>query len=425
MITINKIWKEEDEKYAYLKSSINIPNSVIDMWLKSLEHIQPQIVKNRIPLPLDKDGAFVIWYKVQKEYSYGLCTERADAIIVAILYFAMVAGVDIESKIPVTTQLLYQLNHQIIPVYCNEHNRKNTIKIIAENKDEVLKLDKFVGTGVSCGVDSFHAILSNLSTSIKDNRLTHLAVFNTGSFNFFGYENIKSLDSWRQETEKEFKYHEELGRIVATNLGLSFLSVDTNIPDLYQGCFLLSHTLRNNSCILALQKIWSSYYYASTGEGPLFDAKLNKDSGLADLLLLPNISLPNLHFYSVGFAEYRTQKLEIIVDNSVVKKHLNVCSWGHNNCGRCAKCIRTLIALDLMNKLEDYRNTFDDIDYYKKRRIKFLTNVRESSKNDVFFQDLNNYRKCIGLEYSLLENLYHYTYPLRLIRRFIFRVFKR
>ena len=67
MITINKIWKEEDEKYAYLKSSINIPNSVIDMWLKSLEHIQPQIVKNRIPLPLDKDGAFVIWYKVQKE----------------------------------------------------------------------------------------------------------------------------------------------------------------------------------------------------------------------------------------------------------------------------------------------------------------------------------------------------------------------
>lgn len=57
-------------------------------------------------------------------------------------------------------------------------------------------------------------------------------------------------------------------------------------------------------------------------------------------------------------AEYiRTQKLWQIAHEPIVRKHLRVC-WvrhrGDGNCGRCEKCVRTMLVLETCGQLEHY-----------------------------------------------------------------------
>jgi hypothetical protein len=66
----------------------------------------------------------------------------------------------------------------------------------------------------------------------------------------------------------------------------------------------------------------------------------------------------------VHFGEelWRLEKLERIVDEPLVRDHLRIC-WEHRNenlnCGECEKCLRTMLGLASMGKLEDYP-TFPD-----------------------------------------------------------------
>lgn len=424
MIKINKIWKENSLDYSYLKAEMSFDLGDENRWLESVRSFQPALYGRRISLDLDS-RSFIMWYKVPIEYSCYLCTERSDAFIVACVYFAMVAGLDIQTEIPITSCLKYQLNEQIIPLLCNEKSGFKRIKIIGDVADEVDKKKKCVGTGISCGVDSFATILLGLKESLpKDNVITHLTVFNTGSLNFYGYENIKSLEEWRNETESELEYHIKTGRQVAKEMGLNFISIDTNIPDLYQGCFLLSHTYRNLSCILATQKMWRYYYYASAGED-VFNADIRVDTGNYDALILPNLSLSSLKFYVGGFELLRMDKIKMIANNPVVQKHLNVCSYGKENCGKCAKCRRTMLNLDLIGSLQYFKQAFPDVSYYKKYRWKLITTeVREAKKDNCFGYEMRQYIKQNNISLGWKSDLYHLTYPLRRFRIWIIELLR-
>lgn len=424
MIKINKIWKEQNSDYSYLKAELSFDLGDENKWLESVRSFQPILYDRRIFLNLDSQN-FVMWYKVPAEYTDYLCTERSDAFIVACIYFAMVAGLDIHTEIPITSCLKYQLNEQIIPLLCNEKSGFKRIKIIGDVVGEVKKEKKCVGTGISCGVDSFSTILLGLKDTLpKDNVITHLAIFNTGSLNFYGYENIKSLGEWRKETESELEYHIITGKQVAKEMGLDFISIDTNIPDLYQGCFLLSHTYRNLSCILATQKMWGCYYYASAGED-VFNADIRVDTGSYDALILPNISLESLKFYVSGFELLRMDKIKIIASNPVVQKYLNVCSYGKENCGKCTKCKRTMLNLDLIGRLYDFRQAFPDMSYYKKYRWKLTTEIREAKKNDCFGYEMRQYAKQNNISFGWKSDLYHLTYPLRKLRVWIIKLLRK
>lgn len=427
MICIQKIWTETDNDCSFLKASIKLDKGDEQKWLDSVKNFQPQLYNRRLPLPIEADGSFTLWYKVPSEYHFSLTTERADAFVVACIYFAMVAGIDIKSDIAVTSCLLFQLNEQLIPLLCNKRTGFKRISVIANSADELHKENKFVGTGISCGVDSFSTIFLGLKESLpKDQKITHLAVFNTGSLNFYGYENIKSLESWREETVRELDYHIVEGRTVASELGLKFIFVDSNIPDLYQGCFLLSHVYRNMSCVLATQKMWTSYHYASAGEGTLFDADLRVAAGSYDIYILPAISTRNLKFYESGFDLYRMEKLNLISKYPVAQRHLNVCSYGHANCGHCTKCTRTLLNLDILGCLDKFNVAFPKMEYYRKNKYKLLTtHVREANKKDIFGYDMKMAAKEKGFKYGFKSDLYHMTYPVRIVRISIIRLLKK
>ena len=114
---------------------------------------------------------------------------------------------------------------------------------------------------------------------------------------------------------------------------------------------------------------------------------------------------------------------KMIADNPIVRKYLNVCSYGKKNCGHCTKCIRTMVALDIMGRLDDFIDVFEDVSYYRKYRWKFITHMREASDKDIFYYDMQKYACKNGFRYSIKENLYHCTYPLRRLRMSLIKLF--
>lgn len=421
MMTIKNIRIENHEKRTKLLAYIQLNSEAVKNWKIKSARIDPQIAEGYQDNFLDENYGFDMWFDVPKEYGYSLCDERADAFLVACLYYAMVSGESIRCELPVTDKLLYQINEYLIPILCRESEGYKKITIYAEPAPEVEHINNFIGTGISCGVDSFSTVLLHIKEDIPKNfRLTHLTLFNTGALNFYGYSKNKSLEQWRKETMVELSERIRLGRKVADELSLGFIDIDTNIPEMYQGGFSMSHTFRNCSSVLASQKMWNYYYYSSAGEGAENMTGLKYDCAHYDMLNIPNISLNKLQFFSGGLAYTRMEKLEIISDNPVVQKNINVCSYTHN-CGRCCKCIRTLLALDIIGKVDFYKDSFEDILYYKKNRWKFMGAVMESKPKDFFNYDMKLYMQRNNLKFSTKTKMYHFLKPLRAFRLYLLK----
>lgn len=421
MITIRQIQIMEQGNRACLSAYIQLGKKAIEAWDKLSSSIDKNMKDRYQNTFVDKDYGFTMWYDVPIEYKNALCYERSDAFIVACLYFAMVVGEDILCETPVTEKLLYQLREYVIPALCDEKDGHRRIEIKAESAEECDKIGEFVGTGISRGIDSFSTIILHTQEEISQSfRLTHLTLFNTGSMNFDGYNKRVSLQKWREDTLREFSERIDIGKKVARDLDLEFINIDTNIPDLYQGAFLYSHTFRNCSAVLATQKMWKYYYYSSAGEGMINEVGLNKEHGKYDLFILPCISLEKLDFYSGGALLGRLQKTHLIADNPVVKRYLNVCLYETYNCGRCAKCIRTLMELDLFGKIDEYSDCFPDIEYYKTNKWKIMAKVLGAKPEDYFSYEIKEYMHSHGMEFDRRTKIYYYMLlPLRKLAKLI------
>lgn len=99
-----------------------------------------------------------------------------------------------------------------------------------------------------------------------------------------------------------------------------------------------------NGCVDLLQISSSQTYGSSTYWGSRWD-------------LDPLFASSTLAIQHFGAELLRTEKLWQIADVPLVQRHLRVC-WvrhaGAGNCGRCEKCIRTMLVLETCGQLERY-----------------------------------------------------------------------
>ena len=72
MIRIEKIWKEQNSDFSYLKAELSFDVGDEKRWLEATRSFQPQLYSRRISLNLD-NHKFVMWYKVPSEYADYLC----------------------------------------------------------------------------------------------------------------------------------------------------------------------------------------------------------------------------------------------------------------------------------------------------------------------------------------------------------------
>lgn len=403
MIKIGKPFVYEDGNYAYLKARVDISEETSTAYLaasKVIKKVHWRTSENYPPVEW-KNEDFGLWFAVPIEYKDYLCAERSDAFIVAMLWYAMITGSDIESEAPMSEKMVFHISKYLIPALCTDENGYRRIKIIGPTTDQPYQNIGGVGTGMSCGVDSFYTMHEYTKDDTPNKyRLTHLSYFNMGAiFHPNSSEKKKySLKEFYETTDRISEEKRENARLVAENAGMPLVYVKSNLDsDYYRGAYGHTGVYRNCAMALALQGLFSIYYNSSGGWPGYFDLTLTEGSQHYEALLCQCLSTESLSFILSDYAT-RLEKTMAIADDKLAQKYLDVC-FCFNSCGKCSKCIRTLVTLDIIGKVDQFREIFD-IDDFKRHKAdayyKILKTKDGDSKEDnaVFAKEL--YRMAIS-----------------------------
>lgn len=348
---------------------------------------KPEVViindKARLQANLNIDGQRKsIWYEVDLKYKEFLCYERSDAFVVTLLLLAMQKGQNIKCEQVISEQLYFNLTKYLIPFLLKINPDLKEINLICELDNTILNSKREVGTGISGGVDSLSTILYHGSKTKSENYIiTHLTLFNSG---YYGHrdnntDNFKRYIAQSEKFSNEFKY--------------PLLCVDSNVSNVTKYDFRASHAYLSSSVVLALQKFFNVYYYASSYAIYDFKAKFEA-TAYYEYFLLDCISTENVKFISANSTMSRVEKTKLILENEDYLKHLYVCFGGNPpiNCGKCEKCVRTLLAIDSMGYLDKVDGKFNVKAYRSRRSINIATMLVKKNKSVFYKENYDSFR---------------------------------
>ena len=322
--------------------------------------------------------AKTVFYEIDKKYGKYLCTERSDAYVIAALYYAMKNNHNIKSEMPISRSLYHNITTYLIPTLSKHSNRLHHIKLDMEIAYEELETEGNVGTGMSCGIDSFHTLHSYLNPECKDMKLTHLCLNNVGSFNAYNekYHGIGSDNARDFLIERACK--------VAKEINLPLIITNSNIHKVFNENYFRVHTFANMFSVFLMQKFFRIYYYSSSGyDLSYYNVKdsWHLDSAEYDLLTFFALQTNGITIYPEGIEKTRLEKTISIADFKPAENNLHVCIKEGNNCNTCMKCKRTILALDAIGKLDNFKKVFD-VDYYYKHKEEYISWLENELEND-------------------------------------------
>lgn len=293
----------------------------------------------------------LLWFETSKKYGPYMTTERSDAFLVGLLWPALKHGQDVRVIGTLSEKLFYSLNHHLIPLIAQMYGYK-PIKVNCDNLDfKPLPNAGAVGTGLSCGIDSLITVCLHQKNDIPPHyKITHFTYFNVGSNHLTGSGRLM---------QRKFQGRLAISSACAAELGKELIVVDSNLSDIMKMSFVTTHTLRSISAVLLFQKLFHVYYYASSIHTLQLQLNEFSISGEYDVIILPLLSTENVTFYSGGSNYTRVQKTQMVADFAPSYKYLNVCIHHINNCGKCMKCKRTLLTLDILGAIHKYENVFN------------------------------------------------------------------
>lgn len=341
-----------------------------------------------------------VWIEVDNKYEPYLCTERADAFVIGLLHYAMSHNHDIICEVPMGEYLYYQITTYLIDTIAQGSSLMHNIKITADVDQNDLPCAGKVGTGISCGIDSLHVLAALSGSSLTHHKPTHLTFFNVGSHG--EGERAKRLFAERKRRAECF----------CQDYGFELVEVNSNIMDVFPQIHVLTHTFTSMFAVFALQKLYSVYYYASGYPFSAFSLAntYSSDCAYYDLLLTGAFSTDHLRIYSEGGNLSRLEKTRKVVTYPPSYKYLNVCTSTEKNCGRCEKCTRTLLALDVLGALDKYRDVFDIDDYLSHKQYHLKTLYVQYSLHSEYYMEL----------YPYFKHQIHWQTKVRAISRIIY-----
>lgn len=361
-----------------------------------------------------------IYYSTSIEYGKYLCDEVADAFVVGVLLPAARYEQDIVVEGAVSDKLFYNVNNSVLYILANVWNKKR-VRLHAKEVEHVRYEGEAVGCGCSLGIDSFAAILQHLNNpELPGFNITHLTYFNVGAM---GY---KDLEKAKQSYRKDL----ELVKSFAQRVNLPIVELESNFSVMYSEFdFDQSGDIRNFSAVLALQKLFGKYLYGSSY--PIKDFRFEiSQTGYYETLLAPLLSTDSCNIIIANPDLTRIDKTKSIVDNDLAQKTLYVC-WKellankypdseiarikdmYLNCTRCDKCLRTILAIDILGYRDKFKDIFD-IEHYKKVKDKYIAKVLYGKRNNAFYKDLSELINEYHYHISAKSFLYLIIYKLKI-----------
>ena len=192
--------------------------------------------------------------------------------------------------------------------------------------------------------------------------------------------------------------------------------VDSNLSEFLNMSFLATHTYRSLSAVLSLQKLFKTYYYSSGRTFNEFSlSRGKKDCTAYDLLNAHCFSNENTKFYITGSTQTRIEKINIISNYKPTYKYLNVCVKEDYNCSHCEKCLRTMLGLYALNKIDLYKDVFDLDDFYKNinKRLAYLI----SNSNVIYYSESINMIKLNNINIPIKSKIMGNVLKLKNIAR--------
>lgn len=361
MLTISNIRKEQHDEWIRL---------VVDIDFGDIE--TPFLEKT-------------IYFAVKNENADMLTDETYDAFVLIPLYLAMYFQTDLHICGKISKQLYQNIKWYIQQILCDFSDELTKVNLIVDGFTSIKERGTLIGAGISCGVDSLSTIYDHfINEKDPEYRINSLFIFNCGTHG--DYENPAS----HQLFEKRY----ELNKKAADELKLPVFQVSSNvhafthkIGEQKMGYFAIC------SCIFSLQKKIVKYYISSGDSYQESKAFAQNEHdfdlfGFAESYLVPLLQTEHMQLIIDGCQYQRSQKTENIADWEIAQMHLNVCvnTTDGTNCCICSKCMRTLVVLDVMGKLEKFGNVFD-IAKYRKHAFRAKCDMVAGYRKNNFYTD--------------------------------------
>lgn len=331
-----------------------------------------------------------LWFAVDGKFRDYLSPERLDAFLVGLLPAAMQRGEDIYIEGPVSERLYYHTTRLFMKVLMLVIPELKPVKVFAEELDpgQLIKKGEVVGTGFSGGIDSFCLLAEHMpGRGAPTGYEVHQLVYN-----HVGPPEVAVANQWQVK-----KLHR-----AAKDMDMPLLEIESNLDEFLSISFILSYVPRNLAAILAIQKMFYRYLFASSYSyynlyiGPCHDI------GHCHGVCLPLLSTENLDFVSSGEQYTRVEKTRIVSEFTPSYRALDICAnYERNyekNCSYCQKCLRTLFTLELLGKLDLYTDIFD-VKTYRKARNGYIELLIHSEEH-------------YELEIKALARELHQAFPL-------------
>jgi hypothetical protein len=278
--------------------------------------------------------AFDLWYRFPEWCAPWLSADNGDPFLAALLVPAMTLGERLKIPVPVSPALLHALPDIQSILHCFDP-RQRPIDVVASRRDpshRPIEPQPRVGLFFSLGVDSFYSLLKNARDHPGDEEtISHLIA-------------VHGMDVWNEPWDERFPPAIlDNSQRVAAETGKTLLPVVTNMRAATNSLALwtMGHGGGLASIALALGSFFSTVHIAATttydqlypwGSHPVLD---------------PHWSTEWLHFVHDGAELDRIGKTQLVAQLALALETIRVCPGytADYNCGRCVKCLPTMIDL--------------------------------------------------------------------------------
>ena len=347
-----------------------------------------------------------IWIAVENKNADMLTDEVYDPFVLVPLILGMKYGQDVRIEGNISPRFYHNITHYLMTIFDNFSNytKKVNFSVAGVRKIEA-PIGKLIGTGISCGVDNMVTLYDNFANETdEDFKVNSLFFVNCGTHG--DYENPKSRELWIDRSK--------LNKQAADAMNLPMYLIDSNFH-------AFTHKWREQtigylaiySCVLGMQKYVKRYLTSSNlSYDEIADCReLSRDFDIAEYCedYMPHlISTERFELVIDGCQYTRAEKTERICDWEIAQKYLNVCVRPNEddhgkNCSCCHKCMWTLIPLDAMGKLDNFKEVFD-IDTYHKFKGRYIRKFVCGYGKDSMETSIISY--CRKKNYKLPSYLY-------------------